>query len=131
EPVKITTRDEETTTVRTVYSAVRLTSGSRSETLRFPGAASFENLEFRLAFALWRLQTGRQVDIAFASDTPRLSAAEAYELYQQQSLFAPMGTDVYSLAREVLAGTDFRIAHLNTREPVMPPKIDLLVWMQP
>src|SRR6185369_10936503 len=39
--------------------------------------------------------------------------------------------DVYSLAREVLAGTDFRIAHLNTREPVMPPKIDLLVWMQP
>lgn len=131
EPVKITTRDEETTTVRTVYSAVRLSSGSRSEVLRFPGAASFENLEFRLAFALWRLQTGRQPHIAFASDTPRLSAAEAYELYQQQQLFAPMGTDVYSLARGFLEGCDFRVTHLNTREPVLPEKMDLLVWLQP
>jgi hypothetical protein len=130
-PVKITTRDEEVTTVRTVYSGLRLSGRGRSEVLRFPGAASFENLEFRLAFALWRLETGRRPEIGFASDTPRLSAAEAYEYYQTQGLFAPMGTDVYSLARDFLLGCDFRITHINSREPQFPAKPDLLVWLQP
>ena len=131
EPIKMTTRDEELTTVRTVYSAIRLSSRGRSEVLHFPHPASFENLEFRLAFLLWRLKTGRHPEIAFASDTPRLSAAEAYEYYQTQGLFAPMGTDVYSLARDFLEGCGFRITHINSREPIFPEKPDALVWLQP
>ena len=51
----------------------------RSVVLSFPDVPSFEDLEFRLVFALWKLANGRSVHIAFASDAPRLSAAEAYE----------------------------------------------------
>jgi hypothetical protein len=131
EPSKVTTRDEEQTTVRTVYGALRLSTRGRTEVLRFPGPASFENLEFRLAFALRRLETGRRPHVGFASDNPRLSPAEAYEYYQQQNLFAPMGTDVYSLARELLEGCDFRVTHINSREPVFPDDLDILVCLQP
>jgi hypothetical protein len=131
EPIKMTTRDEELTTVRTVYSAIRLSSRGRSEVIRFPHPASFENLEFRLAFALWRLRTGKHPEIAFAADTPRLSAAEAYEYYQTQGLFAPMGTDVYSLSRDFLESCGFRVTHINTREPVFPEKPDAFLWLQP
>ena len=54
--------------------------------LRFPDARSFENLEFRLAFALWRLETGRRPRVAFCPDVPRPSSAEAYEYYRQRQL---------------------------------------------
>src|SRR5262249_30829355 len=43
----------------------------------------------------------------------------------------PVGTDVYSLAREVLSGLDFRVTHVNPREPSMPADTDVLVWLQP
>lgn len=131
QPVRFTTRDEDLTVVRTVYSAIKLEGNGRTELLHFPNRLSFEHLEFRLAFALWRLQTGRQPHIAFASDVPRLSAAEAYHDFQQRSLLAPSGTDVYSLAREALERADFRVTHLNPRSPHVPQDIDLIIWMQP
>ena len=131
EPVKVSTREEEVTTVRTVWSALRLSARGRSEVIKLPDAASFEDLEFRLAFALWRLETGRRPLVAFAGDSPRLSPAEAHEQYQTQGLFAPMGTDVYSLARDLLESSGFRVAHVNSREPVLPKDPDLLVWLQP
>ncbi|MCI0589611.1 MAG: GldG family protein [Planctomycetes bacterium] len=130
EPFKATTKDEETTTVRTVYAALRLASRGRSETLRFPDAVSIENLEFRLAFALWRLETGRRPLVAFASDAPRLSPAEAWDL-QQAGFTPPSGTDVYGVARGLLEGCDFRVAHVNPRDPRPPENPDAFVWLQP
>jgi ABC transporter family protein len=131
EPVKVSTREEEETTVRTVWSSLRLSARGRSEVIRLPDPAAFEDLEFRIAFALWRLATGRRPLIGFVGDFPRLSPAEAHEYYQTQGLFPPMGTDVYSLARDLLESSGFRVAHVNSREPVLPDDLDLLVWLQP
>jgi hypothetical protein len=131
QPIRITTHDEGVTTVRTIYSAVELRGHGRSELLHFPDRTAFENAEFRIAFALWRLHTGRRPHIAFASDVPRLSAAEAYHDFQQRNLLAPTGTDVYSFARAALERLDFRVTHVNPRSPELPDDIDLIVWMQP
>ncbi len=134
-PVQITARDEEEKTVRTVYSTLRLSRGDRVELLRFDDAAAFEYLEFRLAFALWRLETGERPVIAFAADAERPSAAEAFEKYQQKSLFAPKGTDHYSLARDLLERLDFEVVNVTPRDfiskPEIPADASLLVWMQP
>lgn len=130
-PVRVTTQDEDMTIVRTVYSAITFQSGDARELLQFPDRASFEQSEFRIAFALWRLSTGRRPHIAFAADVPRLSAAEAYHDFQQRSLLAPTGTDVYSIARQVLEQADFRVTHLNLRNPEMPDDLDMIVWLQP
>jgi len=130
-PNRVTSRREEATEVRSVWSSLRLSARGRSETLSFADAAAFENLEFRLAFALQRLASGRQVHIAFASDTPRLSAAERHRYYQEQGLIPPLGKDEYSLARALLAGVDFRVTHVDTEDPVLPPQVDALVWLQP
>jgi hypothetical protein len=134
--IQIATRDEEVTTVRTVYSALRLSRGERSEVLAFEDAASFEFLEFRLAFALWRLETGRKVKVALAADAERMSAAEDYD-FQQAGLFAPKGNDPYSLARGLLYRLDFDVANVTPRQFVatratqVPRDADLLVWLQP
>ncbi|HRP62364.1 MAG TPA: Gldg family protein [Phycisphaerales bacterium] len=129
--IRMTTRDEDITTVRSVYMTLELSSNGRRELLTFSDRASFENVEFRLAFALWRLETGRKPHIAFASDVPRLSAAEAFHDFQQRNLLAPSGADVYSLAREALERMDFRVTHVNPRSPELPEDIDLIIWMQP
>ncbi|MFN0206852.1 MAG: Gldg family protein [Planctomycetota bacterium] len=129
-PFQTTTQDEETTVARTVYSAIRITKGERTETLQFPDVASFENLEFRFAFAMWRIQTGKTAHVAFASDIPRLTPAEDWD-FSQANLLAPKGADVYSVAREIVKGCDFRVTHVNPREPVIPNDVDLLVWFQP
>lgn len=133
-PVRTTTRDDEVTTVRTIRSGLVLTRGERSEALLFADAAAFEFLEFRLAFALWRLETGRRPRIAFASDAERPSAAEAFE-DQQAGLFATKGTDHYGVARDLLVSLDFDVVNVTPRdflgEPEVPAGTDLLVWMQP
>lgn len=135
-PLRIATRDEEVTTVRTVYSALRLSRGERSEVLVFEDAASFEFLEFRLAFALWRLETGRDVKLAFAADAERMSAAEDFD-FQQAGLFAPKGNDPYSLARGLFHRLDFDVENVTprqfmpTRATEVPRDANLLVWLQP
>ncbi|TVQ51689.1 MAG: hypothetical protein EA377_12005 [Phycisphaerales bacterium] len=129
---RFTTRDEDQTIVRTIYCTLELNGRERTERLSFTSRQSFEHLEFRLAFALWRLQTGREIHIAFASDIPRLSAAEAFHDFQQRNLLAPTGTDVYSQARSFLEAHDFRVSHIDARHPRMPEDpVDLIVWMQP
>ncbi|MGH7152153.1 MAG: Gldg family protein, partial [Planctomycetota bacterium] len=122
--------DEETTTVRTVYGALRLAARGRSETLRFPDAVSMENLEFRLAFALWRLETGRRPLVAVASDAPRLSPAEAWDL-QQAGFTPPSGADVYGVARRLLEESGYRVVHVNPRDPRPPESPDAFLWLQP
>lgn len=130
-PVRVSTREEGVTTVRTVYSALRLTARGRSELLRLPEPSSFEDLEFRVAFALWRLAEGRRPRVAFASDTPRLSPAEAHSDYQTKGLFAPSGDDPYSLARALIAEVGFDVEHVNPRDPRFRGDPDALIWLQP
>lgn len=131
-PVSVTSTDEEVTTVRRVYLALRLSAGERSEVLRFSGAESFEALEFRVAFALHRLLTGERPHIVFASDVPRLSAAEAHQFFQTQGLISPQGKDVYSIARDLLEELDFRVSHVNPQLPEMPAdEVDAILWLQP
>ncbi|MBI3819915.1 MAG: Gldg family protein [Planctomycetes bacterium] len=129
-PEKVTIQDEEATVTKVVYSAIRLKRGARTETLQFPSLVSFENLEFRLAFALWRLETGKTPHIGFASDVPRLTPAEDYDDSKEQ-LLPPKGNDVYSVARELLKDSDFKVTHINPRDPTIPNDIDLLIWLQP
>ena len=130
-PLDVIDRDEEMTRARSIYSHLRLRHGEREEVLSLPTEASFEHLEFRLAFALWRLEFGRRPHVALASDVPRLTPAEAHQFYQQQGLVAPRGSDVYSLARQLLVQHDFRVTHVNPHAPAIPGDADLLVWFQP
>ncbi|MFT5291980.1 MAG: hypothetical protein ACI82F_004065, partial [Planctomycetota bacterium] len=126
-----TDRDEETTTLRSYHFAVRIARGESSELLSFTSPLAFEELEFRLAFALWRLETGRHPRVGFASDVPRPSAAEAYENFQQKGLFAPTGVDVYAAARARLEELDLDLVHINPRAPDVPQDLDALLWFQP
>lgn len=130
-PLRLTVRREEETVVREVYSTLLLEARGRRTLLVFGSADAFEDLEFRLAFALWRLRTGREAHIAFASDVPRLSAAESYQLYQSRGLIPPSGKDEYQLARSLLEAHDFRVTHVNPRDPHIPADADALVWIQP
>ncbi len=130
-PIRFTSLVEEVTTVRTIWSSLVLRSGERAEVLRFDDPAALEDLEFRLAFALWRLRTGRRVHVGFASDAPRLSSAEAYQFFQSKGLIPPSGKDVYHLARELLRSRDFDVTHVNPRDPELPDDLDVLVWLQP
>jgi len=137
-PVDVTTRDGEVTSVRSVWCSLRLRRAggggvpARATVLPFPDAQSLQPLEFRLAFALWRLRTGREPLVGFASDAPRLSAAEAHELYQKRGLIPPQGSDVYALARAAVESWDFRVVHVNPREgALLSSRLDALVWLQP
>jgi hypothetical protein len=111
-------------------SALLLAQGGQELVLDFADARAFERLEFRISFALERLGGLRAPRVAFASDIPRLSAAEAYE-YQKQGLFAPGGNDVYAEARATLLRNDLEVQHVNPRAPVLPAGVDALVWLQP
>ena len=131
-PVKVSTREEEATVVRNVYCHLRLRRGDRSEILRFPEVASFEALEFKVAFALWRLVNGRSPHVVFVSDSPRLSPAEDWD-YTQAGLNPPKGNDVYSVAREVVRELGYKVSHVNPRDakPTLPADTDLMIWFQP
>ncbi|MCC6405514.1 MAG: Gldg family protein [Planctomycetes bacterium] len=124
------TRDE-ATTVRSVFATLRLEARGRREQLEFATPRACENLEFRLAFALWRLETGKRATLAVASDVPRLSGAEAHQYFQSRGLIPPKGIDVYAAARAVLAGLDFDVVHVNPQQPVLPQDVAAIVWLQP
>ena len=131
-PQRMTSHREEATTVRTVWSALRLRAGERVEVLPFADVDAFEHVEFRVAFAFWRLATGTHPQVVVAADTPRLSAAEAHEEYQKKHLIAPTGTDVYSIARRALEVVDFRVRRTEPHRQQLDVALDeTLVWLQP
>jgi hypothetical protein len=119
------------TSVTDFWSSVVLRAGERAERLDFPDGLAFEDFAFRLGFALWRLAGNEAPQIALATDTPRLSPAEAHQEYQQRRLFAPSGTDVYSLARAALERADFAVAHVDPAEARLPADTDAVCWLQP
>lgn len=130
-PFQVRSQDGERSVVRAVHATLRVSQGERHEDLAFPDALSFEDAEFRLAHALWRLVEGRRARIALATDAPRLSPAEAQAEYQSRQRFAPSGTDVYSLARGALERADFEVVHVSPTTAQMPSEPDALIWLQP
>jgi hypothetical protein len=116
---------------REVFLTLLLSRGAAREQLDFWGAAALEDFEFRLAAACWRLQGHARPRLALATDVPRLSPAEAHSEYLQRKLFAPVGSDVYSLARAALERLDFEVLHVDPIYPALPEGIDALFWLQP
>ncbi len=131
EPLRVTSTRDEVTEVRTAWSALRLVAGEREVVLAFPDPPSHEAAEFRVALALQNLHTGRAPHVAFASDTPRLSAAERHRYYQEQGLIPPQGKDEYSQARALLEQAGFRVSHVDPERGRLPDDLDALVWLQP
>ena len=131
EPFRAVDASADTTTVVDFHASVVLRAGERTETLEFPDALAFEDTAFRVGFALWRLAGNAPPRLALATDTPRLSPAEAHQEYLQRRLFAPSGTDVYSLARAALERAGFDVVHVTPSDPVLPEHTSAVLWLQP
>ena len=124
----------DTSVTTPVWSGLLLRLGQRQTTVPRLDAASVEHVDFLLAAALRRLETGRAPVVAVLSDLPRLSPAEALEDYQRQGLSAPQGVDVYSRARTLLGEYGYDVRHVSLREPRLPAgadRPDAVVWFQP
>lgn len=115
------------------FMTLRLAHGQVTRDLAFESAFEREELAFRLGLALESFTQGRAPRVGFASDLPRLSAAEDYE-YQSARSFAPREGDVFGRARRQLERAGFAVEHINPRDPQGPslaPDLDALVWLQP
>lgn len=128
----LVTRENDVVRARRVRMGLVVRGGERVETIELEDARAFEQLDFRLGHALWRLANDTRARVAFAASTPRLSSAEAHTEFQQLQLFAPTGDDVFSAARERLVRDGFEIVHID---PIQPAggltDVDALVWLQP
>ncbi|MCC6406019.1 MAG: Gldg family protein [Planctomycetes bacterium] len=127
----VETRDETATTVRAVWAALRVSCGSSTTVVDLTSVDGDAVLEFRLVLALERALGRRAPRVALAADTPRLSAAEARELYEARKLFAPSESDVYSQAESWLAENGFDVVRVEPAAPVLADDVDALVWLQP
>jgi hypothetical protein len=116
-----------------VTCALALECGGVERVLDFQGPDALAHLELRLALALGRLagEPRARGRIAVASDTPRLSPAEAHLEYQVRGLFAPGGADVYADARALLARIGFELTPVDPVAARIPPESDLFLWLQP
>lgn len=119
--------------VAQVTCALALSLGTQEQVLEFHGERALEQLELRLAIALGRLAGDPRARgrVAVASDTPRISPAEAHLEYQQRGLFAPGGSDVYAEARALLSDLGLELSILDPVRPSVPPDTDLFLWLQP
>lgn len=131
----VETRDETAATVRAVWAALRVRSGAgageRSSVVDLTSVDGDSVAEFRLVLALERALGRPATKLALAADTPRLSAAEARELYEAKQLFAPTETDVYSQAERWLADNGFDVVRVEPSSPVVPRDVAGIVWLQP
>ncbi|MCK6448982.1 MAG: GldG family protein [Planctomycetes bacterium] len=127
----VETRDETAATVRAVWAALRVGAGERTSVVDLTSVDGDSVAEFRLVLALERALGRPAPKLALAADTPRLSAAEARELYEAKQLFAPTETDVYSQAERWLADNGFDVVRVEPSSPVMPRDVAGIVWLQP
>lgn len=114
-----------------VWSSLRIRRDGRVEAIPRIDDRTAPHIEFLLAAAVERLRTGKAPHVGVLSDLPRLSPAEAHSDYQQKGYTAPIGSDVYSFAKDLLARHGYRVSYINPEAPVFPPDMDLLVWLQP
>jgi len=88
-------------------------------------------MEFFMAVLLKKLNKDKIPKISVQADLPRLSAAEAFYYFQQQGMSAPGGTDVYSDVKDLLKNYGYRVSYIHPKEPKLPWKTDVLLWLQP
>jgi hypothetical protein len=113
-----------------ITSGLRLVAGERTAVVPRLDLDSEAHLEFLLAAALRRLGGAAAPTVAVLADYPRLSPAEVHDL-QQRGFTAPEGADVYRAARDLLERYGYRTVYVNPNAPVLPPDLDVLVWLQP
>jgi hypothetical protein len=121
---------KDTSVTTRIVSALRLSGGGQSTVIPKIDEQTGRHLDFLVAAALGRLQTGHPV-VSVISDLPRLSPAEALEDYQKKGLSAPQGVDVYSRAKGLLTDYGYKIRHVSTRDPSLPQHSDAILWFQP
>ncbi|MBI4603016.1 MAG: Gldg family protein [Planctomycetes bacterium] len=131
EPFDVETIEDDAPVTARVWSSLRLRLGDRSEVVPQIDPRSAEHLEFLLAAAVRRLQGQRAPLVGVLSDLPRLTPAEAHSDYQEKGYTAPVGADVYSFAKRLLARYGYATAYINPDVPVFPEGMDVLVWLQP
>ncbi len=127
----VESRDESALSLRSVVLGARLSCGDKREGVDLSSSDAENVLEFRIACALERLGGAKRPRVAVAADAPRLSPAEARELYEARHLFAPTENDVYGAAGDLLAENGFDVVRIDPARPIVPDDIDLLVWLQP
>ena len=130
-PFEIERVQQDTVVSQRVWSALRLTRGSRSTAIPRLDEHTSVHLDFLIDAALRRLDAGRAPLLSVVSDLPRLSPAEALEDYQKKGLSAPGGTDVYSRLKQLLGDYGYRLHHVNRRYPQLADASDAVLWMQP
>ena len=130
-PFEVEQVRRDTVVSKSVWSGLLLRRGGLAAAIpRLDGRTSV-HLDFLIAAALRRLESGEVPLVSVVSDLPRLSPAEALEDYQKKGLSAPGGTDVYSHLKRLLAAYGYRVHHVNPRYPQLAPDSDLVLWMQP
>jgi len=130
-PREVQATEYDAPVTKVVWNSLVLDSGGEEFIVPFISERNIDRLEFLAVSALKSIQRGRPYHIAVASDMPRLSPAEAFEDYFKKQLTAPVGSDVYSEAKELLAQSNFRVSHVDPKEAMVPAGTDLLVWLQP
>lgn len=130
-PFAVERIEQDRRTSTRVFGALLFTRGDRSELIPELDALDLPNLEFLVASALARLEGARAPRVAFLSDLPRLSPAEAHSDYQQKGYSAPIGADVYAQARKLIERHGYEVLYVNPEEPRIPEGADVLVWLQP
>ena len=130
-PFSIERIQHDTLATQSVWSALRLRHSGREIGITRLDERAIDHIEFLLASGLQQLQSGRTPRVAVISDLPRLSPAEALEDYHKKGLIPPGGADVYSQLKELLTNNLYDVQHINPKDPILPPQVDVLVWMQP
>lgn len=131
QPVEMEVTEYDRTVMREIWNNLVFESGGRLYRLPFIDDSDTTQLEFLIVSTLKSIMRGKDYHIAVASDLPRLSPAEAFEDYFKKQLSAPVGSDVYSEAKELLKSNNYRVTDVNPRNPELPRDIDALVWFQP
>ncbi|MFC1474505.1 Gldg family protein [bacterium] len=130
-PSPIETTEYDIPVTKEIWHGMRIHGGGKEAVVPFVSDKNAGSLEFYIVSALKELNRGRPVDVAVASDMPRLSPAEAYEDFFKKQLSAPIGSDVYSEAKSILEEHNFRVKYVNPKTGVIPEGTDLLMWLQP
>ncbi|MFN0059093.1 MAG: Gldg family protein [Planctomycetota bacterium] len=130
-PFEVETIENDAPTVTRVWSALRFErAGVPAAVIPMLDAAAVEQLEFLVADAVQRLEGRAAPIVGVLSDLPRLTPGEALE-FQQKGHIAPIGSDVYSFAKRVLAQHGYDVVYIHPETPVFPPNMKALVWLQP
>jgi len=130
-PKQIETTEYDIPVTRELWHGLRIVGGGGESAVPFISEKNVDSMEFFLVSALETLKRGRRINVSVASDMPRLSPAEAYEDFFKKQLSAPVGSDVYSEAKEMLEEYNYQVRYVNPRDGAVPEGTDLFVWLQP